>query len=261
MIALVFVKCRAQIETEAPKHERIVCSDAANTRNEDYGRTAYIIYETPDKAAKAVQKLNKMRIYQTPKPKGESSSALEPSRIRMTLMPRQLCDEARKQVLKRVGIVCLVVLSSRPSLWLLTMVGSRPCRRMDVPMEGSNINIHTFPLHLFTGKIGKKLSGDGRFFELKVFSYQPRSHTSVAPEFSAAERIAHDTNLSLKVAEALDTEFRRADSADGIKALLAEPEVSIFIPVRSCCKNSETKAAQHAKKNYVCSACQAIEFC
>lgn len=78
---------------------------------------------------------------------------------------------------------------------------------------------------MFAGKIGKKLSGDGRFFELKVFSYQPRSHTSVAPEFSGAERIVHDMNLSLKVAEALDTEFRRADSADGIKALLAEPEV------------------------------------
>lgn len=77
----------------------------------------------------------------------------------------------------------------------------------------------------FAGKIGKKLSGDGRSFELKVFSYQPRSHTSVAPEFSGAERIVHDTNLSVKVAEALDTEFRRADSADGIKALLAEPEV------------------------------------
>ena len=83
-----------------------------------------------------------------------------------------------------------------------------------------------FSSHVFAGKIGKKLSGaDGRFFELKVFSYQPRSHTSVATEFSRAERIVHDTNLSLKVAEALDTEFRRADSTDGIKTLLAEPEV------------------------------------
>eukprot|EP00752_Nemacystus_decipiens_P006120 g5520.t1 len=134
-----------QIAAEAPKHERIVCSDAANTRNEDFGRSAYIIYDTPEKAAKAVQKLNKMRIYQTPKPKS---------------------------------------------------------------------------------KMGKKLSGaDGRFFELKVFSYQPRSHTTVAPEFSRAERIVHDTKLSLKVAEALDAEFRRSDSADTIKALLAEPEV------------------------------------
>ena len=81
---------------------------------------------------------------------------------------------------------------------------------------------------MFAGKVGKKLSGgDGKFFELKVFSYQPRSHTSVAAEFSGAERIVHDTNLSLKVAEALDTEFRRVDSADGIKALLAEPEVTL----------------------------------
>lgn len=68
------VKCHAlvQIGTEAPKHVRIVCSDAANTRNEDFARSAFIIYDTPEKAAKAVQKLNKMRIYQTPKPKSES---------------------------------------------------------------------------------------------------------------------------------------------------------------------------------------------
>lgn len=86
---------------------------------------------------------------------------------------------------------------------------------------------------MFAGKIGKKLSGgDGRFFELKVFPYQPRRHTSVAAEFSGAQRIVHDTNLSLKVAEALDTEFRRADSTDGIKALLAEPEVSLLTMVQ-----------------------------
>lgn len=60
-----------QIVAEAPKHERIVCSDAANTRNEDFARAAFIIYKTPDKAAKAVQKLNKMRIYQSPRPKSE----------------------------------------------------------------------------------------------------------------------------------------------------------------------------------------------
>lgn len=75
----ISAKRHSQIGTEAPKHERIVCSDAANTRNEDYGRSAYIIYETPEKAAKAVQKLNKMRIYQTPKPKSESFPAVEPS--------------------------------------------------------------------------------------------------------------------------------------------------------------------------------------
>lgn len=84
-----------------------------------------------------------------------------------------------------------------------------------------------FPLRVLAAKVGKKLSGgEGRFFELKVFSYQPRSHTSVDHEFSGAHRIAHDTKLSLKVAEALDKEFRRADSNDAIAALLAEPEVS-----------------------------------
>lgn len=85
-----------------------------------------------------------------------------------------------------------------------------------------------FPSLMFAGKIGKKLSGEGKFFELKVFSYQPRSHTSVAHDFSGAQRIVQDTKLSLKVAEALDTEFLRADSTDGIKALLAEPEVSLL---------------------------------
>lgn len=60
----------AQIAVEAPKHERIICSDAANTRNEDFARSAFIIYDTPEKAAKSVQKLNKMRIYQNQKPKG-----------------------------------------------------------------------------------------------------------------------------------------------------------------------------------------------
>ena len=72
MIPPTSIKRHEQIATEAPKHERIVCSDAANSRNDDFGRSAYIIYDTPDKAAKAVQKLNKMRIYQTPKPKSEN---------------------------------------------------------------------------------------------------------------------------------------------------------------------------------------------
>lgn len=61
-----------QIIEEAPQHERIVCSDAANTRNDDFARSAYIIYDTPEKATKAVQQLNKMRIYQNSKPKSES---------------------------------------------------------------------------------------------------------------------------------------------------------------------------------------------
>lgn len=68
--------CHIQISTEAPKHERIVCSDAANTRNEDYARSAFIIYDTPEKATTAIQKLNKMRIYQAPKPKCESLTGL-----------------------------------------------------------------------------------------------------------------------------------------------------------------------------------------
>lgn len=72
-IELTSIVCYyAQIIAEAPKHERIICSDAANTRNEDFARSAFIVYKTPDKASKAVQKLNKMRIYQTPKPKSES---------------------------------------------------------------------------------------------------------------------------------------------------------------------------------------------
>lgn len=76
-------------------------------------------------------------------------------------------------------------------------------------------------------KIGKKLSsGDGKSFDLKVFPYQPRSHTSVEHEFSTASRIVVDTKLSLKVAEALDKEFGKTDSPDNISALLAEPEVS-----------------------------------
>lgn len=75
-------------------------------------------------------------------------------------------------------------------------------------------------------KIAKKQSGDGRYFELKVFSYQPRSQNSVDHDFSTANRVAHDTKQSLKVAKALDEEFRRAESTDGITALLAEPEVS-----------------------------------
>ncbi|CAM9543352.1 unnamed protein product, partial [Ectocarpus sp. 6 AP-2014] len=133
-----------QIVEEAPQHERIVCSDAANTRNDDFARSAYIVYDTPEKATKAVQQLNKMRIYQNSKPKT---------------------------------------------------------------------------------KIAKKQSGDGRYFELKVFSYQPRSQNSVDHDFSTANRVAHDTKQSLKVAKALDEEFRRAESTDGITALLAEPEV------------------------------------
>lgn len=71
-IELTSIVCHVQIVTEAPKHDRIVCSDAANTRNEDFARSAFIVYKTPEKAAKAVQKLNKMRIYQTPRPKSES---------------------------------------------------------------------------------------------------------------------------------------------------------------------------------------------
>ena len=63
-----------QIAVEAPKHERIICSDAANTRNEDFARSAFIIYDTPEKAAKSVQKLNKMRIYQNQKLKGGHST-------------------------------------------------------------------------------------------------------------------------------------------------------------------------------------------
>lgn len=89
-------------------------------------------------------------------------------------------------------------------------------------------NVELFPSRAcHPAKVGKKLSGgEGRYFELKVFSHQPRSHTSVDHEFSGADRIAHDTKLSLKVAEALDREFRRADSNDAIVALLADPEVS-----------------------------------
>lgn len=72
MIAFcVSTACDVQIAVEAGKHERILASDAANTRNEEFARSAFIIYATPESAAKAIQKLNKLRIYQTPKPKGE----------------------------------------------------------------------------------------------------------------------------------------------------------------------------------------------
>lgn len=60
-----------------------------------------------------------------------------------------------------------------------------------------------------------------------MFPYQPRSHTSVEHEFSTASRIVEDTKLSLKVAKALDMEFRKTDTPDNITALLAEPEVSL----------------------------------
>lgn len=75
-------------------------------------------------------------------------------------------------------------------------------------------------------KTSKKTShGDSKFFELKTFSYKPRSHTSVDHEFSKAKRIVHDTKQSLKVAEALDAEFGRTDMPDGISALLRDTEV------------------------------------
>lgn len=61
-----------QVTAEAPKHDRIVYSDAANARNDDFARAAFIVYKTPEKATKALQKLSKMRIYQHSKPKGES---------------------------------------------------------------------------------------------------------------------------------------------------------------------------------------------
>lgn len=64
---------KAQIAAEAPKHERIIYSDAANTRNEEFARAAFLIYDTPEKASRSVQKLNKMRIYQTPKLKCKSN--------------------------------------------------------------------------------------------------------------------------------------------------------------------------------------------
>lgn len=75
--------------------------------------------------------------------------------------------------------------------------------------------------------MSKKVSnGDSKYFELKTFSYKPRSHTAVDHEFSEAKRIVHDTKQSLKVAEALDEEFGRTGMPESIAALLREAEVS-----------------------------------
>lgn len=71
----------------------------------------------------------------------------------------------------------------------------------------------------------KVSSGDSKFFELKTFSYKPRTHTAADHEFSDAKRIVHDTKQSLKVAEAMDEEFGRTYMPESIAVLLRETEV------------------------------------
>lgn len=64
-----------QIAQEGGKFVRILASDAANNRNDDFARAAYIIYPSPKKATSASQKINKMRVYEKPptsKQAGES---------------------------------------------------------------------------------------------------------------------------------------------------------------------------------------------
>lgn len=74
--------------------------------------------------------------------------------------------------------------------------------------------------------MSKKVSnGDSKYFELKTFSYKPRTHTAADHDFSDAKRIVHDTRQSLKVAEAMDEEFGRTYMPESIAMLLREPEV------------------------------------
>lgn len=78
-----------------------------------------------------------------------------------------------------------------------------------------------------TAKISKKAShSDSRHFELKTFTYKPRSPSSAEQDFSTAKRIAHDTKQTLKLAESLDEEYGRTDMSDSISVLLTEPQVS-----------------------------------
>lgn len=57
-----------QVAQEGGKFLRIIASDAANSRNDDFARQAYIIYASPRKANSAAQKLNKLRVYDKPPP-------------------------------------------------------------------------------------------------------------------------------------------------------------------------------------------------
>lgn len=59
---------------EGGKYQRILASDAANSRNDDFTRSAYIIYAHPKKANSAAQKLNKMRVFDKMIPPGKQSS-------------------------------------------------------------------------------------------------------------------------------------------------------------------------------------------
>lgn len=64
---------KQQVKTEGGKYVRIVASDAVNNRNDDFARSAYIVYETSKKATAASQKLNKLRVFHRSKPAGENS--------------------------------------------------------------------------------------------------------------------------------------------------------------------------------------------
>lgn len=60
-----------QVKAEGGKFVRIMTSDATNNRNDDFARSAYILYDTPKRASTASQKLNKMRVYGEQRPVGE----------------------------------------------------------------------------------------------------------------------------------------------------------------------------------------------
>lgn len=94
-------------------------------------------------------------------------------------------------------------------------------------VDNTCIPLHPMTDETLTAKVSKKVSsGDSKYFELKTFSYKPRSHTAADHDFSEAKRIVHDTKQSLKVAEALDEEFGRTHMPESIAVLLREPEVS-----------------------------------
>ncbi|CAM9208660.1 unnamed protein product, partial [Choristocarpus tenellus] len=134
-----------QVEEETGPFERILTSDATKAHNDDFARSAYIIYPTSEAAHSAHQRLNKLRVF------------------------------AKSH------------------------------------QSGSN---------------GKQGHGDGgKFFELKTFSFRPRGHGSVDSEFSEAHRVVHDTQQSIALAKAIDTEQGLTSKELGITFLLQREEV------------------------------------
>lgn len=128
-----------------------------------------------------------------------------------------------------IGSSCWSISSTRCVGFVLwaKLVGS--CFAMRVGQNASYFSLRPMMNRshiIITAKVSKKVSnGDSKFFELKTFSYKPRTHTAADHDFSDAKRIVHDTKQSLKVAEAMDEEFGRTYMPESIAALLRETEV------------------------------------